>query len=163
MVCLFPWVWGQLDLLGGLPRVDPQRAWGQLSDGRDQAEDHCGRLKIRGRAPSFYCQASGYHFQAIKHTNSTLLKMQPIHFFQKAVGGQAVALLEDQITWGCAMGWLRKGLQTLLTSIQPPPPPASQLHQFTGNDPTNGKDSGQCQGFAEYFYFLFSCKMYEAG
>ena len=85
--------------------------------------------------------------------------MQPIHFFQKAVGGQAVAPKGIQITWGCNMQWLRKGAPNLANKRPTTTStPTSQLHQFTGNDPTNGKDSGRCQGFAVYLTFGFCAK-----
>ena len=40
------------------------------------------------------------------------------------------------------MGWLRKGAPNLANKHPTTTStPTSQLHQFTGNDPTNGKDS----------------------
>lgn len=68
MVCLPSLALGPVGAPGRSPKVDPQRAQGSCPDGRDQAEDHCGRLEIRGKGPLLCVEHLDIIFQAIKLT-----------------------------------------------------------------------------------------------
>lgn len=106
----------------------PPESSGQLSSGRDQAQDDCGRLRIGGRAPSL-CEASGYHFQAIKNTNYTWLNTANSFKKKKKYSGtspgQAVAPKWIQIILGYTIGEAQRKAPTSLMGIQSSSPSCS--------------------------------------
>lgn len=77
---------GPVGAPGRSPKVAPQRAPGNCPDGRDQAKDHCSRLRVKGKGPLLCVEHLDIISQAIKYTNSTLPNIAN-SLKKKALGG----------------------------------------------------------------------------